>query len=659
MNLKKRFITLLLLLTVLLTSCVPKSIPTNANAAFSNFTQNLFRQDVSATTIGLHYTLQNPENYGITNTPITYGSFETDEKAALAALENCQAALNKFPYHSLSKENQLTHDVLSSYIATAVRAVPYSLYEEPLSPVTGIHAQLPVLLAEYQFFSAKDVETYLNLIATTPDYFSSLIQFEQRKSNAGLFMPDSVVDSVLEQCDSFLAMGEENYLLSTFEERISTLDTLSEEAKSAFSARNRELLASAILPAYRQLSAALKDLKGSGKNTGGLCNFPHGKDYYACLISRDTGSSRSVKELDKLIQKQISSDLADMKTILSAHPELAKQTTAPLDIPPSTIIQELKQKISNAFPEPAAVTTYVKYVPKPLEPYLSPAFYMIPSIDNTSENVIYINQAHGMENMTLFTTLAHEGYPGHLYQTTYYADTHPNPIRSLLNFSGYVEGWATYAEMCSYYFSPLDKPAASILQKNSSVILGLYAAADIGIHYKNWDLEKTADFFSSYGITDKHTVQQIYQIIISDPANYLKYYVGYIELLELKKDVLKKEKGNFSQKKFHKAVLDIGPAPFDVVEKWIGDGVFSEDSAPSSKHSVRQPYTRHNPSQCRRQSSRQCIPCLSHVRRHKIHTHRIKNRFRTAHHNRSNQPDSRICPKLFEHIKHQSCCGGR
>ena len=72
-----------------------------------------------------------------------------------------------------------------------------------------------------------------------------------------------------------------------------------------------------------------------------------------------------------------------------------------------------------------------------------------------------------MEDIRLFTTLAHEGYPGHLYQTTYYANTNPDPLRNLLNFSGYVEGWATYAEMCSYYLSSLEKPYATLLQKTA------------------------------------------------------------------------------------------------------------------------------------------------------------------------------------------------
>jgi uncharacterized protein (DUF885 family) len=204
-----------------------------------------------------------------------------------------------------------------------------------------------------------------------------------------------------------------------------------------------------------------------------------------------------------------------------------------------------------------------------MEKYLSPAFYMIPAIDNTDENVIYVNQSQMKNNLTLYTTLAHEGYPGHLYQTIYYAEKNPDPLRSIFNFGGYVEGWATYAEMCSYYLSPLNKNQAILLQKNSSIILGLYALADMGIHYEGWSRLDTIAFFKNYGIKDAKIVDQIYELIIGSPGNYLKYYIGYVEFLELKKKWVKKEGENYSQKEFHDAVLSVGPATFELVEKYM------------------------------------------------------------------------------------------
>ena len=383
-------------------------------------------------------------------------------------------------------------------------------------------------------------------------------------------MSDAVADEVIAQCNAFVAMGDENYLLSTFEERVKGLKHMTSEEQSAFIEKNKQILSTSVLPAYESLAMSLAALKGTGTNTQGLCKFPKGTDYYSHLVASETGSSRSISELKELIQAQILTDLLDSQQVLKENPTILEETDS-ITESPETILQTLEAKISNAFPSSADVNVNVKYVPSALEDYLSPAFYLIPAIDNFNENTIYINQGHSLTDINLFTTLAHEGYPGHLYQTTYFANTNPDPVRNLLDYSGYVEGWATYAEMCSYYLSALTKPHATLLQKNNSIILGLYAAADIGIHYDVWTLQDTVKYFAAYGIDDEATIAEIYEYILGDPANYLKYYVGYLEILELKRDYMNQHGNDFSQKDFHKELLEVGPAPFEVVRKYMID----------------------------------------------------------------------------------------
>ena len=379
---------------------------------------------------------------------------------------------------------------------------------------------------------------------------------------------------MLEQCRSFLDMGDGNYLYSTFADRIGELADLSEKEKSEYIQDNAMAVEDYIFPAYEKLMRGLEELRGSGSNEKGLCCFPEGRAYYELLARRSVGTGRTVEEMRSLIREQMEDDLSAMEQILGAAAEEAEESArANASIlgenAPQLILDRLKEKIRIAFPEMPEAELEVKYVPEEMEEHLSPAFYMIPAIDNTEENVIYINRGHMSDDLTLFTTLAHEGYPGHLYQTVYYESTDPDPLRSVMDFGGYVEGWATYAEMCSYYLTPLPEQQAAVLQKNSSLILGLYALADIGIHYDGWDLMDTVAFYSNYGITDTETVREIYELIIGSPANYLKYYVGYVEFLELKKEWAEASDGSFSQKEFHQAVLDVGPAPFEIVEKYI------------------------------------------------------------------------------------------
>ena len=599
------------LLSIFLPGC-QKQTPEETNRAFEKFTNELFCQETASNTVSLHYTLRNPEEFGIRETPVTFGTFETDQNMALVSVENIRRAMEEFDPENLSVTNRLTFDVLDYYMERLKENAEFTLYEEPLGLVSGIHTQLPVLLSEYQFYDREDVDIYLELMKITPDYFQSLIAFEQAKSDAGLFMSDAAALQVIEQCKVFMNMGESNYLITTFVDRIEQVKGLSEKEKSIYIQRNALMLSSYVLPAYSKLSTSVQTLMGTGVNEQGLCYFPEGKEYYEQVVKVSTGSERSVPEMKDLTKRQIVEDLEAMERVLGitenesmrnmvqkgrnaqeegtavqdekaaeenvsqeaaaliGNPEQAHEAAAMDTTNPVSILNGLKKEIAKTFPTAPDTTVSVKYVPEALQGNLSPAFYMIPAIDSYEENVIYVNQAHMGNPLTLFTTLAHEGFPGHLYQNVYYAGTDPDPVRSMFNTGGYVEGWATYAEMCSYYLAPITKEQATILQKNSSIILGLYTLADIGIHYDGWSRVDTLAFFSNYGIQDVNTVNRIYDLVLGSPGNYAKYYIGYVEFLELKKEYAAKKGTGFSQKEFHKDVLMTGPAPFELVEKYMG-----------------------------------------------------------------------------------------
>lgn len=601
---KSARLVFVILIGVLISFFLPgcqKQTAEETNLAFEKFTNELFCQETASNTVSLHYTLRDPEEFGIREAPVTFGTFETDGNMTLASVENIRRAMEEFDPEQLSVTNRLTFDVLDYYMDRLKENAEFTLYEEPLGLVSGIHTQLPVLLSEYQFYDREDVDIYLELMKMTPEYFQSLIAFEQAKSDAGLFMSDAAAMQVIEQCKVFMNMGESNYLITTFVDRIGQVRGLSEKEKSIYIQRNALMLTSYVLPAYSKLSAAVQSLIGTGVNDQGLCYFPEGKEYYEQVVKVSTGSERSVSEMKDLTKRQIVEDLEAMERVLGitqddrmkhvvgkgsdtqeegnvsqeaaaliGNPEEAHEAAAMDTANPISILNGLKKEIAKTFPTAPDTTVSVKYVPEALQGNLSPAFYMIPAIDSYEENVIYVNQAHMGNPLTLFTTLAHEGFPGHLYQNVYYAGTDPDPVRSMFNTGGYVEGWATYAEMCSFYLAPITKEQATILQKNSSIILGLYTLADIGIHYDGWSRVDTLAFFSNYGIQDVNTVNRIYDLVLGSPGNYAKYYIGYVEFLELKKDYAAEKGTDFSQKKFHKDVLMTGPAPFELVERYMG-----------------------------------------------------------------------------------------
>ena len=540
--------------------------------AFDQFINDIFETEVTENTINLHFTISDPEKYGITDYPVTLGDLSIDAMAdSNARLENYLSGLNSFSYTELTLNQQLTYDILENYFKLQLDMADMYLYDELLRPSTGVQAQLPILYEEYSFNSKKDVEDYLKLLALADEYFDQIISFEKEKADAGLFMSDFACQNIIDQCNAFIADSDNHYLIETFNTRIDKLTGLTQSEKDHYRLQNEKMLREHIFPAYENLAAALTDLLGSGTNENGLCYFPEGKQYYEYLLAYNTGASESVKTLENMISNERVKVLQESSDLTTENPELwelaSEATLTPTDS--ATTLNHLKEVMLDDFPAPPETSYTVSYIDDCVADYLAPAFYVIAPIDDYSHNSIYINETTDTTNISYFTTLAHEGFPGHLYQTVMTYESGIEPVRSILNYSGFVEGWATYVEFQSYHYAGLDNDVATILELNQDATLSLYASTDIGIHYEGWTLEDTKKFWNNYGITNDDAIESIFELIVEEPTHYLKYYIGFLKFEELKKETSLKNIKNYNDKSFHQAVLSIGPAPFDIVDKYL------------------------------------------------------------------------------------------
>ena len=548
---------------------------------FSSYTQLLFQEQLSSDTIGLHYTLAHPENYGITTHEISLGSLdETNIVSTRLSCENIRAACERYDYNSLSTDQKLTYDILDYTLEQNLTGCTYYYYEEPLNPINGIQAELPVLLAEYTFRNQSDVEDYLALIDTVPDYFSQLVSFEEQKAAKGLFMPTFATDTVIAQLSSLLSPPAFSCLTDTFPEKLSDVPRLSEEYQTAYIKEHQALIDECLIPAYESLSTALSRLRETSRNEGGLCHLPNGSDYYAYLVKKTTASAHSVDELDAMIAKKRQQDLSELAKIIKSNPDiLSEMSNVKLEWnTPEQMLEHLKTCMTADFPAAPDNDYEVKTVEPVMQKFLSPAFYLTAPMDDPDENNIYMNPAYTRSDMELFTTLAHEGYPGHLYETISSYEQDFTPLRHVLNFGGYTEGWATYVEMQSYHYAGLDDTLARALQLNADATLSLYASIDIGVHKEGWDRDVVLEFLSDYGISSVEAADHIYELVVETPANYLKYYVGYLEFLELKKDARIRYGSDYSDRTFHQALLSIGPAPFSIIKEYLPLYYDSSDS---------------------------------------------------------------------------------
>lgn len=537
---------------------------------FNQFLSEVFVEEASANTMNLHFTLSDPASVGITDYDITFGDFsEAARKNSIHETRELRAKLDDFSYRSLNADEKLVYDVLKDYLDRQIRLDDYFLYDEVLTPSGGASSQLPILLAEYPFNTKRDVEDYLALLAQTDTYFSQLLEFEQEKADAGLFMSDACCDKVIDSCEVFVLHPADNFLITTFENRLSSVEGLSASEIEDLTARNREVIADHVIPAYQAMITGLTRLMGCGRNNWGLCNYDDGKEYYSALVAYYTGCNESVKELAEMIEEKRTEDLTVCSEILAKSPDLlSKSENIKLNFSDeAAMVEHLEEAILVDFPEPPSTQWEVVHVDPSLADYLAPAFYITAPIDNYLKNRIYINNAADYDSLYLFTTLAHEGFPGHLYQTVASYSYGMNPLHTMLNYPGFTEGWATYVEMQAYYYAGIDEDLASLLQHNQSAMLSLYATSDIGIHYLGWEKSDMQKFWADYGITSEETVDAITALVLEEPGNYLKYYVGYLKFDRLRAACEEKQKEAFDPVAFHEEILKIGPAPFALIER--------------------------------------------------------------------------------------------
>lgn len=553
---------------------------------FDEFIQEIFLDSIDGDTVSLHFTLAEPEAYGITPGEITFGGYGYgDKKQSLKDLREVKRQLNSYDQTLLDREQRITKDILNYYIDISEEDIGLDYYAEPFSPQTGAHVNIPYLMAEYAFYDRQDVEDYLVLLTKLGEYFDEIMKWEREKADEGLAMSDELLDQVLEECQAFVWDGDEDFLLvSTFRERLDGLQSLTEEEKKAYEDRQRAILENEFSDAYRRLSGELEKLKGKGSNEMGVCYFPEGDRYYEYLIKKDIGMTYgSVDELFDAIVDSINDIYTQVNSIVNGREDIYDQwMNEPEDgREPAEMLEDLRERILEDFPNTASNSSYrIKKVPEAMEDMVSPAFYMIPPIDRYDDNNIYINEGKLNGGYNLYSVLAHEGYPGHLYQTVTFAGTDACDLRKLLSFGGFSEGWGTYAEFYSYrYMDYLPVEVRRLDCLEGRLNLALSATLDIGVNYFGWDRDYTAEVIEYLtGMPGKAIVDDMFNYLISSPAEYLNYYVGCMEIEKMEQEARQTLGYAYQVKEFHRFLLEFGSAPFTVIRPYFEEWLKEQES---------------------------------------------------------------------------------
>ena len=565
--------------------------------SFQKLTNQIFFEDITTDTLSLHYTLAYPSQYSVKNYPLTLPKYNKNNlEQVKMKMENLQSALSHTELSKLSDEETYCHKLLQDYFSTQIKGFPFTYFEDCFSPSSGIITNYPILMAEYTFRTRTDVTDYLTLLEDTPNYFTSYLQFQKERADNGHFPASVSLKETSEQCETIISKEaletNSHFLQVTFRERLSYLvaqNIISKKEAFSYMEKNNDILKNIVYPSYQKLKTSLLSLQTKEHSLQGLYKKEQGKEYYQWLTQKLVGTSLSVPEMLRKLEIDYKKNLYEFYCLqekINSFPNAEEYLQQPFPLEDrNKMLKVLQYFINQDFPILSAfsdspIKTTIKSVSSCMEEYTSPAFYLLPPIDDFRQNTIYINNRSTPQGLDLFTTLAHEGYPGHLYQTVYYqlySKKNNTPlIRHIMNYEGYVEGWAIYCEFTAFnyatkLYSEESQDFYSLwhqyLLADRKVQLALLSILDITLHYYDDSLKTAKHMLNQYGITDEKSIQDIHQYILEEPGNYLKYYMGYLLLMDLKETAKNIMGSNYTDMKFHEFILNAGPSDFQNLEK--------------------------------------------------------------------------------------------
>ena len=559
---------------------------------FTEISNALIESSFKNDTLNTQFSFQNPEEFGLSEETCSLPLYDrTEYLSSVNSLEETISALNKINPKHLSPQTKATYEVLLPYLKQQKQTAMFPYYEEPLSSTSGIHISLPVLMAEFPVVDETDLMRYLSVLSLVPSYFESLAKFEADKAAAGLFMSSEDADLVMSQCDFFASKQGEDFFRTCFSETLNLVfpDNNPDDAaiRQSYIEKHDAILRQKVLPAYEKLGDSILLLKEPGKERRGLCQYEKGQEYYEQHIRSLIGTDASVEEIQQKLYVRLE-DLYLELAQLQTHPSLFElQKSVTKDISVSECLPALQKNMRDLFPTPAGNSSVtVKEIPSAIADFTAPAYYFTPNITicrkgdlSSVKNTIYVGSDLKEDPVELFTTLAHEGYPGHMYQNVYFLSSQgvnkKNVLRYCMNFPGYSEGWALYTEILSYSYAEGNKTYLEFMRLSREIQLCLLCILDIRVHNDGATVSDISPLLTRIGISDPAALENVYTYLVNEPGTYLQYYGRYLELLECTELYRKKcmvENTTYSDLAFHTFFLEHGPDSYTNIRRAVSGG---------------------------------------------------------------------------------------
>lgn len=530
---------------------------------FEDFLKEEFNKIMLTDYTEFHFNVIDYQKYDIPKPEVWFGEMSYESLAAEAAwMQESLDRLHQFDFDALDDRQQHDYLAYESFLEENILLDSFPDYQECYNPYNGLYENVVITFTEFVLYNRESADDYLTLLQDYPRILAEMDEFTKQQAAKGHFMRDAVLDETLASMQEFIDKGEENPLIVIFSKNIDNLEGLSEEEKTSYKDRCRDLVLNTVFPAITKTRGVLESLRGSRSVTGSVFDYEDGRAYYEALANLKCSDKTSLDEKRDYLAK-CSADLISYSMSHFGNPYASPDFKTPEEI-----LAYLGQHLEDFPPGPE-----VHYTPSYLDPSVANpsvgAYYVQPPLDNVTENVIRINGENVQDSISdLYVTLSHEGLPGHMYQFTwYYSQPDTAHLRHMISAIGYSEGWAQYVERIMLLRSPLNPADAEYQALNVMSGYAFQAYCDILINGYGYDAAKLTEELKKIGMDmEEEYVQDIVDICSDAPGMILPYGYGMCKMWEYNERVHGSLGDDFNLEEFHLQILKNGMRSFEIVE---------------------------------------------------------------------------------------------
>lgn len=449
------------------------------------------------------------------------------------------------------------------------------------------------LINSHTIKNKQDAEDYLQRLSQFSETLNSINNKVLEDAKQGWIPPKVIVQKAINYLQGFVKIdASETSLITSFEDKTSKVEDLSQEQKSKMLTTAKKLMAEEIYGGYKMVTETLQNFLEKATTESGIWAQPNGEAFYQYSVSKLGDTDLTPDEIHNIGLQEVERIQAEMNKILMAEGyskgsvgermtalnDEARFLYANNDEGRAELLEFLNvtiKKISDIMPTQfQSVPTFpveVKRIPVATQDSSAGGYYTPPALNGSVPGIYWINLRDTKTNpkFDLKTLTFHEAVPGHHWQIALNLEQDQLPLlRRIASYNAYVEGWALYSEQVAYEMGLYkNDPFGNLGRLKAELFRAVRLVVDTGMHAKKWSRERAIDYMASTTGTEKSDVVSEIERYMTWPGQALGYKLGMLKILSLREYAKKKLGIAFDIKKFHDVVLLSGAVPMKVLDE--------------------------------------------------------------------------------------------